>query len=61
MLNKLSFLEGINRKNKVFIQNKLKNIWVFSRRVKFGGNGLMAFAWFVFDKNHDGKPTLDWI
>ena len=61
MLNKLSFLEGINRKNKVFIQNKLKNIWVFSRRVKFGGNGLMAFAWFVFDKKHNGKPTLDWI
>ena len=61
MLNKLSFLEGINRKNKVFIQNKLKNIWVFSRRVKFGGNGLMAFGWFVFDNNYDGKPTLDWI
>tara|TARA_Y100001972_G_scaffold126980_1_gene182364 strand:- start:137 stop:682 length:546 start_codon:yes stop_codon:yes gene_type:complete len=61
MLNKLSFLEGINRKNKVFTQNKLKNIWVFSKRVSFGGNGLMAFAWFVFDKNYDGKPSLDWI
>ena len=61
MLNKLSFLEGINRKNKIFIQNKLKYIWVFSKRVKFGGNGLMAFAWFIFDKNYNGKPTLDWI
>jgi len=61
MLNKLSFLEGINRKNKIFIQNKLKNILVFSKRVKFGGNGLMAFAWFIFDKNYNGKPTLDWI
>ena len=61
MLNKLSFLEGINRKNKIFIQNKLKYIWVFSKRVKFGGNGLMAFGWFIFDKNYNGKPTLDWI
>ena len=61
MLNKLSFLEGINRKNKIFIQNKPKYIWVFSKRVKFGGNGLMAFAWFIFDKNYNGKPTLDWI
>jgi len=61
MLNKLSFLEGINRKNKIFIKNKLKYIWVFSKRVKFGGNGLMAFAWFIFDNNYNGKPTLDWI
>lgn len=61
MLNKLSFLEGINRKNKVFIQNRLKYIYVFSKRIKFGGNGLMAFAWFIFDKNYDGKPILDWV
>ena len=61
MLNKLSFLEGINRKNKIFIKNKLKYIWVFSKRVKFGGNGLMAFGWFIFDNNYNGKPTLDWI
>jgi hypothetical protein len=61
MLNKLSFLEGINRKNKIFIQNRLKYIYVFSKRIKFGGNGLMAFAWFIFEKNYNGKPTLDWL
>ena len=61
MLNKLSFLEGINRGKKIFVQNKLKNIYVFSQRLKFGGNGLMAFAWFIFDKNYNGLPTLDWI
>ena len=33
----------------------------FLKRIKFGGNGLMAFAWFIFDKNYDGKPYLDWI
>ena len=61
MLNKLSFLEGIKRKNKVFALNKLEKVWVFSQRIKFGGNGLMAFAWFIFNKNYNGKPEIDWI
>lgn len=61
MLNKLSFLEGLKRKELVFSQKKLKKIWIFSRRVKFGGNGLMAFAWFIFDKNYNGLPEVDWI
>jgi hypothetical protein len=25
------------------------------------GNGMLAFAWYVFDHNHNGPPTLDWI
>ena len=61
MLNKLSFLEGLKRKELVFFQKKLKKIWIFSRRIKFGGNGLMAFAWFIFDKNYNGLPEVDWI
>ena len=61
MLNKLSFLEGLKRKELVFSQKKLKKIWIFSRRVRFGGNGLMAFAWFIFDKNYNGLPEVDWI
>ena len=66
MLNKLSFLEGIKRNKEIFSQNKLKNIYVFSKRLnfrKYSGemNGLMAFAWFVFDKNYSGKAQLDWV
>jgi len=61
MLNKLSFLEGLKRRELVFSQKKLKKIWIFSRRVRFGGNGLMAFAWFIFDKNYNGLPEVDWI
>ena len=61
MLNKLSFLEGLKRKEFVFFQKKLKKIWIFSRRIKFGGNGLIAFAWFIFDKNYNGLPEVDWI
>ena len=68
VFNKLNFLEGIRRKEKIFNQNKLKNVYVFSRRVSFvkegqtkSAGGLIAFAWFVFDINYNGKPTIDWI
>ena len=23
--------------------------------------GLMAFGWFIYDVNYNGKPTIDWI
>ena len=68
IFNKLNFLEGIRRKEKIFNQNKLKNVYVFSKRVSFvkegqhkSAGGLIAFAWFVFDVNYNGKPTIDWI
>ena len=68
VFNKLNFLEGIRRKEKIFNQNKLKNVYVFSRRVSFvkegqtkSAGGMIAFAWFVFDVNYNGKPTIDWI
>tara|TARA_R100000458_G_C8162923_1_gene166287 strand:+ start:165 stop:698 length:534 start_codon:yes stop_codon:yes gene_type:complete len=60
MLNKLSFLEGIKRRT-VFDTKKLERVYVFSRRIKFGGNGLMAFAWFIFNKKYEGLPQVDWI
>ena len=61
---KLSFLEGITRNNKIFSQNYLKNVYVFSKRVSFEnkkGSGMMAFAWFVYDMQYQGLPTLNWI
>jgi hypothetical protein len=62
IFNKLTFLEGKERRDKLYCQNHLKNIYVFSERVGFkGGGGMLAFAWFVFDKEHNGKPTLEWI
>ena len=68
VFNKLNFLEGMRRKEKIFNQNKLKNVYVFSKRVSFvkegqtkSAGGLIAFAWFVFDVNYNGKPTIDWI
>ena len=65
LLCKLSFLEGKKRASVLFNQNKLKKVLIFSRRLGFKKNdkkgGLMAFAWFIYDVNYDGKPTIDWI
>ena len=48
------------------IRRYLKNIYVYSKRVNLKKNqktqgGMMAFAWFVFDKTYQGKAMLDWI
>ena len=68
MLSKLSYLEGIRRRELIFNQNKLERVLVFSRRVPFKKEstqtkaaGLMAFGWFIYDVNYNGKPTIDWI
>ena len=64
---KLIFLEGQSRK-KLFAATPLKNVYVYSKRVQLTRNGIkmenggmIAFAWFVWDKSYKGKPTIDWI
>ena len=68
MLSKLSYLEGIKRKELIFNQNKLERVLVFSRRVPFKKEstqtkaaGLMAFGWFIYDVNYNGLPEVNWI
>ena len=65
LLCKLSFLEGKKRSSVLFNQNKLKKVLIFSRRLGFEKNdkkgGLIAFAWFIYDVNYNGKPMIDWI
>jgi type I restriction-modification system DNA methylase subunit len=68
MLSKISYLEGIKRREQLFNLKKLKQVLVFSRRVPFKkqstntlAGGLMAFGWFVYDINYNGLPTIDWI
>ena len=65
--NKIS----LNQKDQIVLdQNKLERVLVFSRRVPFKkeryktnklAGGLMAFGWFIYDVNYNGKPTIDWI
>lgn len=70
MLLKIAFLEGVERAT-VFQETPLARVWVFSRRLRFIpggvdgkellGSGMMAFAWFVWDHAHTGKPELGWL
>lgn len=69
LLNRLQWLEGIKRR-RMFIQTELARVWVFSRRIprmhRPGYDGkksssLIAFAWFIWDNEHTGPPSLGWI
>jgi len=67
MLLKLNFLEG-QKRYEFFKRTPLKNIYVFSKRLSFDkgkekskGNGLLAYAWYVWEKEYSGKPMIDWI
>jgi len=65
LLNKLSFLEGKVRRDTLFSQRKLEVVYIFGERLNFDpnstGTGMMAFAWFVFDKKHEGPARIEWI
>lgn len=69
MLLKLVFLESKGRyrmfQDRVF---PLKVVYVFCNRLKIykGGiigknSGLIAYAWFIWDREYKGKPYIDWI
>ena len=69
LLCRLAWLEGKARRL-MFEETPLAHVWVFSARVPMlrggvdfgkGGGGMIAFAWFVWDHAHQGKPTLGWI
>jgi len=69
MLLKLVFLEGKGRYE--LFQDKefpLKKVYVFCGRQKIYANGvigknsgLIAYAWFIWDKEYKGEPTIEWI
>lgn len=68
MLLKIAFLEGVERAT-LFRDSPLARVHVFSKRVTFrntargevNGSGMMAFAWFVWDREHSGPPQLGWL
>lgn len=69
MFLKTVFLESETRYE--MFQDKefpLKTVYQFSKRVtlyksgiKLKNSGMISYAWFVWDKNYVGKPTIEWI
>lgn len=69
MFLKTVFLES--EKRKVMFEDKdfpLKKVFQFSKRIslykngeKMKNSGMIAYAWFVWDKEYKGKPTIEWI
>jgi hypothetical protein len=67
-LAKLAFLETIERR-KLFERCPLARIYVYSKRIRFDKNivtnktngGMIAFAWFVWDKSYNGDPIIKFI
>lgn len=69
MFLKTVFLESASRYE--MFQDKefpLKSIYQFSKRVslykdgqKLNNGGMIAYAWYVWDRSYVGKPTVEWI
>lgn len=67
LLLKLTFLETQER-SFMLERTKLSRVWVFRDRLTMTRNGepsrnggMIAYAWFVWDSEHKGPPTLGWI
>jgi ParB-like chromosome segregation protein Spo0J len=70
LLARLTWLEGVERHKRLFSQYKLARVWVFSaRQTLWRGDdeaaeddgGQTAYAWFVFELDHNGPWTGDWL
>jgi len=69
MFLKTVFLES--EKRKAMFEDKefpLKTVYQFSKRVtlykngvKMKNSGMIAYAWYVWEKGYCGKPTIEWI
>ena len=67
-LLRLNFLEGKTRKEKLFSQKHLKRVFIFSYRISCSKGveeepsaNAVAYAWYHFDKDYQGDPTIHWI
>ena len=74
LLARLAWLEGKERREKLFTATPLARVYVFSQRVHFarsglpsnigssdGVGGMQAYAWYVWDKAYRSKTTLEWL
>lgn len=69
LLCRLGWLEGRAR-SRMFQRTGLARVWVFSGRLpmmhRVGYDGpistsAIAFAWFIWDREHSGPPVVGWL
>lgn len=69
-LLRLAWLEGVDRHERIFSHCPLARVMVFSKRIPrmhrpdYEGKkytSTIAFAWFLFDAGHLGRPEISWI
>lgn len=69
ILARLAWLEGKARRE-LFESTPLARVWIFAGRLSMargalagasGTGGMLAFAWFVWEHGHQGRPSLGWV
>jgi len=67
LLMRLACLEGAERRE-IYDSTPIARIWVFSKRLTMyrsgiatGEGGMLAFAWFVWERGHTGRPVVGWL
>ncbi len=70
MLLKTTFLDGKERRAKIYESQPPKVIYVFSGRIacakngdfeKYRGCNAVSYAWFIWEKGFRGEPVVRWI
>ena len=69
IITRLAFLESQRRRDGLFREHPPARVWVCSKRPSMppGGTdvpakgGSVAYAWFVWDRAHQGATTLGWL
>jgi hypothetical protein len=65
-LLRLTFLESAKRKE-IFQKFPPKVVYIFSKRVPIykngivGNSGMVAYAWYIWEKGFEGEPIIRWI
>ncbi len=68
LLGRLQLLEG-KRVSRLFAETGLSRVWVSAGRVNMlprgaidkGHNGMIAWAWFVWERGWTGRPEIGWF
>jgi len=63
VFGRIQLLESKERYEQLWVPHPPARVYVFSKRVSCDPNGraIMSFAWYLWDKDHKGLPTLHWI